>query len=67
MLFEIFAITYILLLKYVSSELFDKYSRENDIKIESDNRTYLIDDYCNIGQSRITINFFKNRIQQSFI
>jgi len=59
MLFEIFAIIFILLPKYVFSHIFDKYSRENDIKIENDNRTFLIDDYCNIGQSRITINFFK--------
>jgi hypothetical protein len=59
MLLEIFALIYILLPKYVFSKLFDKYSKESDIKIERDNRTFLIDDYCNIGQSRITINFFK--------
>lgn len=59
MLFDIIKLVYILLPTYVSSEFFEKYSRDNDTKIESDNRTFLIDDYCNIGQSRITINFFK--------
>jgi len=59
MLLEIFTLIYILMPKYVFSDFFEKYSKENDIKIENDNRTFLIDDYCNIGQSRITINFFK--------
>ena len=48
MLLEIFTLIYILLPKYVFSDVFDKYSKENEIKITSDNRTFLIDDYCNI-------------------
>ena len=27
---------------------------------ESENKTYLINDYCNIAQSQITIQFFEN-------
>ena len=51
--------SFLILIPLSFSELFEKLNRENMPIIKDENRTYLIDDFCNIGQSKIINNFFK--------
>ena len=42
-------------------EMIEKYATVNlNQTKENENKTYLINDYCNIAQSQITIQFFEN-------
>ena len=57
---SIFILFFISLKSIITKEIIEKHNPENiNISNIDNNKTYLIDDFCNIGQSQIIIQFFQ--------